>query len=146
MLSEIKNLIAGATSFLRTGEAPPNTPSRILERMQDINHLSSKKFFIVFTSLMVLASFYYTSVGILLLMPATPEMIVAYTTFFSKTMEILAVIIAAYIGCQSVVDLKYSSSSSSSLTGNTQYIKEEIKEEYVSLITTNAKEEDYELK
>ena len=41
-------------------------------------------------------------------------MISGYVTIFTKTIEILAIIIAAYLGVQAVVDLKYNSSSNQS--------------------------------
>lgn len=142
MLKTFKNLFVEAVSFLRTGEVPPGTPARLRERMEDINHLASKKFFIVFSSVFILAVFYYSSVGLLFVIPRIPpEIITAYTTIFTKTTEILAIIIAAYIGCQTVVDFKYNSNSNVSSESSTQHIVEEIKEE----ITTNQKEDDYEL-
>lgn len=144
MFKAISDIAVGALSFLRTGEIPPNTPDRLKERLGDINHLSSKKFFIVFSSLIILALFYYTSVGILLSIPHVPEVVVAFTTLFTKTMEILAVIIAAYIGCQAAVDLRYNSSSSTSLQSVSQNERQDIHEVFEQ-ITHNAKEEDYEL-
>lgn len=144
MLKALGDIAAGAISFLRTGDTPPNTPERLKEKLGDINHLSSKKFFIVFSSILILSLFYYTSVGILLSLPQVPEVVVAFTTIFTKTMEILAVIIAAYIGCQAAVDLKYNSSSNTSLQSLSQSVKEEIHETFEQ-ITHNAKEDDYEL-
>ena len=142
MLNSLKSLFVEAISFLRTGEVPPGTPSRLKEKMEDINHLTSKKFFIVFSSLVILGVFYYSSVAMLFVIPRIPpEIITAYTTIFTKTTEILAIIIAAYIGCQTVVDFKYNSNSSVIAESSTQTIREEIKEE----IITNQKEEDYEL-
>ena len=58
----------------------------------------------------------------------------------AKTIEILAIIIASYVGAQAAVDLKYGSKSSASLEGTTETINE------VTVIHTNAKEDDYELK
>lgn len=138
MLQTLKSLFVEAASFLRTGEVPPGTPSRLRQRMEDINHLTSKKFFIVFSSVVFLAVFYYSSVALLFVIPKIPlEIITAYTTIFTKTTEILAIVIAAYVGCQTAVDLKYHSSSNVSLEGSTETLKEEI--------ITNQKEEDYEV-
>jgi hypothetical protein len=142
MLSTIKNIFLEATSFLQTGKVPPGAPERLRERLEDINHLSSKKFFIVLSSIVILAIFYYSSVAVLFIIPTIPpEIITAYTTIFTKTAEILAIVVGAYMGCQSIVDLKYNSNSQVNLESSTQTIKEEIKEE----IITNQKEDDYEL-
>ena len=76
-------------------------------------------------------------------LPNIPEFVSGFVTIFSKTIEILAVIIASYVGAQAVVDLKYGSSSDASLKGTTK--TENIKQE-VTFIHTNAKEDDYELR
>ena len=67
MWNRIKNTFYTATSFLQTGVAPPNAPIRYREDLNKINFLSSKKFFIVFSSIVLLMFFYLTSVGILFL-------------------------------------------------------------------------------
>lgn len=149
MWQKLKNTFLGAVSFLKTGEVPPNTPERLKKKMEDMNHLSSKKFFIVFSSVVVLAVFYYSSVGMLFIIPRIPpEIITAYTTIFTKTTEILAIIIASYIGCQAAVDFKYQSSSEVNNDSESVNIKEnkEIKIEEKKEVAHigNAKEEDYE--
>ena len=139
MFQSLKNVMVGALSFLRTGDCPPGTPPRLREQVENVNHLSSKKFFIVLSSVVILATFYYSSVAILFIIPKIPvEIITAYTTIFTKTTEILAIIIASYIGCQTVVDFKYKSSSETIQENYSETVKEEI-------IYTNQKEDDYEL-
>lgn len=142
MIAMLKNLAATAASFLSSTHAPPDTPVEHEDRLKSLNHMESPKFYIVLTSVLILSFFYFTSVGILFVLPHAPEVVSGYVTLFSKSLEILAVIIASYVGAQAVVDLKYSSSSSASLEGttNTQTIKEDI-----TVIHTNAKDEDYEL-
>jgi hypothetical protein len=60
---------------------------------------------------------------------------------YTKAMEIFAIIISAYLGSQAVVDLKYNSNSSASV----QSMHTKIEEDVVSVITSNVKEEDYEI-
>lgn len=140
MINELlKNVIAFVSS-----SAPPNTPEKDLERLQSINHMESKKFFACFVSVAILTFFYFTTIGIMFFLPHVPEIITGYITVFTKTTEILAIIIASYVGAQAVVDLKYNSSSNTSLENSTQKIEQFIKEE-VTVIHTNQKEEDYEL-
>ena len=140
MISLIKNTIQTAMSFLSSNHAPPNTSTLDYERLKAINHMESKKFFIVLTSVTILAFFYFISIGIMFLLPHNaPEFVSGFVTLFSKTIEILAIIIASYVGAQAVVDLKYGSSSNASLHGETETINE------VTVIQTNAKEDDYEL-
>ena len=140
MISLIKNAAMTAVSFLSNNYVPPNTPAQDVDRLKSINHMESKKFFIVLTSVAILAFFYFISIGIMFLLPhGAPEFVSGFVTIFSKTIEILAIIIASYVGAQAAVDLKYGSKSSASLEGTTETINE------VTVIHTNAKEDDYEL-
>jgi hypothetical protein len=112
MWSAASNTFKNLYAFLNTGVVPPNTPLPVREQMKKINHFSSRKFFIVFTSFLGLCFFYFASVAILFLLPQNgTEIISGYVTIFTKTIEVLAIIIAAYLGVQAVVDLKYNSSS-----------------------------------
>jgi len=138
-----KELIQSVTAFLGSG-VPPNTPEREIERLQSINHMESKKFFACFVSVAILTFFYFSTLGIMFLLPDIPELITGYVTIFTKTTEILAIVIASYVGAQAVVDLKYNSSSSTALQSSSENIKEHIIEE-VTVIQTNQKEDDYEL-
>ena len=143
MLFNLKNAITTGLSFLSSTKAPPNTPECEIERLKSINHMESKKFYIVMTSVIILALFYFASIGILFLIPqGTPEFFTGFVTIFSKTIEILSIIIAAYVGAQAVVDLKYGSKSNVSLESTTH--QEAV--ETLTVIQTNIKEEDYELK
>ena len=139
MIQNLKNICLTAVSFLSNNKVPPNTPIVDYEKMRAINHMTSSKFYIVFTSVLILAFFYFASLSIMFFIPSQPEYIAGFVTIFSKTIEILAIIIASYVGAQAVVDLKYGSSSSAALEGVTETINE------VTVIQTNAKEEDYEL-
>jgi hypothetical protein len=127
-----------AAAFLQNGKAPPNTPARLEKKMEDTNHLSSKKFFIIFTSILMLGVLYYSSVAILLTIKM-PEHVAAFVTLFTKTIEIFAIIIASYLGVQAAVDLRYNSSSNAGVLG------EVIIEKREEILTRNTKEDDYDI-
>jgi hypothetical protein len=141
MINFIKNVILTGLSYLSSNRVPPNTPMHIRERLRTTNHMESKKFYIVITSVVILAFFYFSSIGLLFIIPNAPEFISGFVTIFSKTIEILAIIIASYVGAQAVVDLRYQSGSNVDLESAT--VKEE---EEVTVLHTNMKEDDYELK
>jgi hypothetical protein len=139
MLKALSNLTKTAGAFLQTGVAPPNTPPELKEQMQNTNHLSSKKFFLTFSGFIILGVFYVVSTALLYTMSKTPEMLTAYTVLFTKTMEVFATIMAVYLGGQAVVDLRYNSSSSASLSANIQEV------DVTNKIVGNEKEDDYHL-
>lgn len=116
MWQNIVNVVQSASAFLQNGKAPPHTPDYLKKQMEEKNHLSSKKFFIIFTSVLMLGALYYSSVAILLAIQM-PEHVTAFVTLFSKTIEIFAIIIASYLGVQAAVDLKYNSSSNAEVLG-----------------------------
>jgi hypothetical protein len=139
MLQGIVNIAKSATAFLQNGVAPPNTAPAYKEALEDENHFASKKFFIIFTATLILAVMYFSSVAILFLIPEVPEKVVAYTTMFTKSIEILSIIIATYLGTQAAVDLRYNSNSNVGIQGNVDIIKEE------RILTHNTKEDDYNI-
>jgi hypothetical protein len=136
----IKNTAISLVSYLSGNLVPPNTPIQDVERMKAINHMASSKFYIVFTSVLILAFFYFASLGIMFFIPNSPEFIAGFVTIFSKTIEILAIIIASYVGAQAVVDLKYGSTSAAAIESVNENINN------VTVIETNVKEDDYELR
>lgn len=110
-----------AASFLQTGKFPPNTPPNLKHLLAKQNHLASRKFFMTFVAVGILIFFYFTSVFILFLLPAEyVAHITAFTTIFSKIVEILAVVIGLFLGAQAAVDLRYSSSSNTSIEHQSQ--------------------------
>ena len=143
MIGILKNLTQSAAAFLTSGSAPPNTPPEQVDRLKSVNHMESKKFFACAIATVVLCLFYFISVGLMVVLPPVPEMITGFVTIFTKTTEILAIILGSYVGAQAVVDLKYNSSSSTVLENKTETINENINE--VTVIHTNQKEDDYEL-
>ena len=111
MWSSITDIAKNAASFLSSSKVPPGTPIAQQEVLREQNHFKSKKFFLAFTSFIGLLAFYLLSVGILFLLPSKNELIAGYVTIFTKTIEIVAIIVASYIGVQAAIDLKYGSSS-----------------------------------
>jgi hypothetical protein len=115
MIAGINNAIKGALAFLSSTKAPPNASIELRDAMKRENHFASKKFFIAVTSFVGLLFFYFSSVSVLFFLPPdNRELVAGYVTIFTKTIEVLAIIIAAYLGVQAAVDLKYNSSSNQS--------------------------------
>jgi len=142
MLTNLKNIFSTASAFLQTGKIPPNTPKYLENDLSAMNHLKSRKFFIVFTSILFLAFFYFSSVGIFFILPDIPEKITGYVTIFSKTIELLSLIVAVYLGVQTALDFKINSGTSTNYDTKNENINKNIKiEEYLS----GPKEDDYTL-
>ena len=142
MWQDLVNIGQTASAFLTNGKAPPNTPLELQKQMEDINHLSSKKFFIIFSSLFMLAFVFYTSVGLLWVIPRAPEIVSAFVTIFTKVIEIFGIIISVYLGAQGIVDLRYNSTSSASTQGMLEQKQVDVNE---VILTNNAKEDDYNI-
>lgn len=115
MWDNIKNIASNAAAFLSSNKVPPGTPVALQESMRNENHFKSKKFFLAFSSFIGLLAFYLLSVAILFLLPDRNEMITGYVQIFTKTVEIVAIIIASYIGVQAAIDFKYGSNSNVNL-------------------------------
>lgn len=111
----ITHAAKSAASFLSSNKVPPGTPVELQNCLRQENHFKSKKFFLAFSSFVGLLAFYLLSVGILFLLPPHNELIAGYVTIFTKTIEIVAIIVASYIGVQAAIDFKYGS------TSNTQF-------------------------
>ena len=111
MWASIVNVVQNAASFLTSNRVPPGTPVELQDSLRKENHFKSKKFFLAFSSFIGVLAFYLLSVGILFLLPTKNELISGYVTIFTKTIEIVAIIVASYIGVQAAIDLKYGSNS-----------------------------------
>lgn len=140
MWSSIVNITKNAASFLSSNKVPPGTPLVLQDSLRKENHFKSKKFFLAFTSFVGLLAFYLLSVGILFLLPSQNELISGYVTIFTKTVEIVAIIVASYIGVQAAIDLKYGSSSNVNMES---VLTSEQKEERVIQETTVKYAEKY---
>jgi|688.fasta_scaffold792768_2 hypothetical protein len=115
MWASLVNIAQNAASFLSSSKVPPGTPVAQQEALRGQNHFKSKKFFLAFSSFIGLLAFYLLSVGILFLLPERNELVAGYVQIFTKTIEIVAIIIAAYLGVQAAIDFRYGSSSSVNL-------------------------------
>jgi hypothetical protein len=111
------NLFKSGAAMLQSGKFPPNTPPQYQEELGGINFLRSKKFFIVFFSIIVLFLYFGAGTFVLFMTAPFPTLTVPFVTMFTKAIEILAIIIAAFLGVQTAVDLKYNSTSNSDLHG-----------------------------
>lgn len=147
MLESLSNIVSSAAAFLQNGKAPPNTPPALTKQMEDINHLASKKFFVIMTSLVIIVTMFFVAVAILFVIPRDRDIVVTtYATIFTKIMEQIALVISVYIGAQGLVDLRFNSSSSASVEGVAQSVQE-VKQEDVKeeMLSNNAKESDYNI-
>ena len=150
MWGNITNLFQTLTAFLSSSKAPPNTPKELYKAMRDENHFASKKFYITFTSFLGMMIFYFITVTILFFVPKENEMIAAYVQIFSKTIDVVAIIVASYLGTQVVSEFRFGGSTNTNFDSildseeKNEIIKEEnhIIEEYLS----GPKEEDYSTK
>jgi hypothetical protein len=128
--------------MLQSGKVPPNTPLEQRNDLSKVNFLASKKFYVVFCSVIILSFFYAASIFVLFLTATAPNLTVPFVTIFTETIKILAIIIASYLGVQTVLDYRMQSNSSVDLKGEQKFIKEEVHiEEYLS----GPKEDDYKL-
>jgi hypothetical protein len=112
------------SSMLNDNAVPPNTPPKYVKELKAVNFLRSKKFFLVFTSVLMLLIFYIVSVFILFLTAPMPAVTASFVTIFVETIKILAFIIAAYLGLQTAIDFKYNSDSNTSLNTDIEHNEE----------------------
>jgi hypothetical protein len=131
MWREITNVVKAAASMLQAGSVPPNTPLKYKEDLSKINFLSSKKFYVVFWSVIILAIFYGISIFVLFLTASTPTLTVPFVSIFTETVKILAVIIASYLGVQTVLDFRMQSSSNVDLEASHTFSQEEKDEDII---------------
>jgi hypothetical protein len=141
MWEKIVQIAQTASSMLHSGKVPPNTPLQYKDDLSKVNFLASKKFYVVFCSVIILAIFYGVSIFVLFLTAASPTLTVPFVSIFTETIKILAVIIASYLGVQTILDYRMQSNSDVSLSGDQTFIKEE----QITYIISNSKEDDYEL-
>lgn len=139
MWNRVIELLQTAGAMLQSGKTPPNTPPQYKEDLSKINFLASKKFYVVFCSVLILAGFYTASVFILFLTANSPTLTIPFVTIFTETVKILAIIISSYLGVQTILDFKYGTNTDTSLSYSKQV------EDSITVIQTNAKEDDYEL-
>ena len=130
MWQKIIDIAKTASSMLHCGQVPPNTPPEYRKDLSKVNFLSSKKFYVVFCSVIILAIFYGASILVLFLTGPVPHLTVPFVSIFTETIKILAIIIASYLGVQTVLDYRMQSNSSVELEGS--YTKEEKEEKIIT--------------
>lgn len=127
--------------MLSHDKIPPNTPPEYIQEMKSINFLRSKKFFVVFTSVLMLIVFYGISVFILFLTAPVPTITTPFVTIFVETIKIFAIIISAYLGLQAAIDFKYNTDSNVLTKGEIQYAKEEVQQTIINIYAEKYKED-----
>lgn len=128
-------------AMLSHDKVPPNTPPEYIDEMKSINFLRSKKFFMVFTSILMLLGFYCISVFILFLTAPLPTITTPFVTIFVETIKIFAIIISAYLGLQAAIDFKYNSSSNVDLNSEVKYAKEEVQQTIIEIYAEKYKDD-----
>jgi hypothetical protein len=131
MWEKIVEIAKTASAMLHSGKVPPNTPPQYKEDLSKVNFLASKKFYVVFCSVVILALFYGISIFVLFLTAASPSLTVPFVSIFTETIKILAVIIASYLGVQTILDYKMQSDNTLNLTGSNSYSKEEVDQKII---------------
>jgi hypothetical protein len=128
-------------AMLSYDKVPPNTPTKYVEELKSVNFLRSKKFFVVFSSILMLLVFYGISVFILFLTAPLPTITSPFVTIFVETIKIFAIIISAYLGLQAAIDFKYNSSSNTELKGEIIHVKEEVEEKIIQIYAEKYKDD-----
>jgi len=126
MWKRIVDIAKTASAMLHNGSVPPNSPEQYKEDLSKINFLASKKFYVVFCSVIILAAFYVASIFVLFLTAPYPNLTVPFVTVFTETIKILAIIIASYLGVQTVLDYRMQSNTNVQTEGINTFAKEEI--------------------
>jgi len=138
MIDKIKTIVDGMTWFIRTGVAPKKSNDHNKKELEDLNHMTSKKFAMTMVAISIIAFMYFVSVIFLFLLNNDPH-VSALVSMYKDMMVGIASIAASLVGIQGLVDWKHNSSSTSSNSSITK--KEEIYKEYLS----GPKEDDYKL-
>lgn len=137
MLNKLKNIINGATWFLRSGVVPPNDEKNIV--LKNTNHMTSRKFAMTLIAVAIVAFMYFASVIMLFFFPADPH-VSALVSMYKDMIVAIATIVGTLVGIQGLVDWKYNGNSNvSQKTENTK------NESYIEEYLSGPKENDYTL-
>jgi hypothetical protein len=131
MWERIIDIAKTAGAMLQSNKVPPNTPVNYSKDLSKVNFLASKKFYVVFCSVIILAIFYAASIAVLFLTAAAPHLTVPFVSIFTETIKILAIIIASYLGVQTVLDYKMQSNSNVNLEGTNSYSVEKVDQKII---------------
>jgi hypothetical protein len=136
MVNNLLKIFKETTWFLHSGVAPKNASSRIKSNLEDMNHMTSKKFAMTMIAISVIAFMYFSSVACLFLFKSDPH-VSALVSMYKDMIVAVASIAATLVGIQGLVDWKYNSNSDVNLKSNTENINE--------TLTSNIKEDDYDI-
>lgn len=136
MISKLLTIAKESTWFMHSGISPKNTSDKHKKDLQDINHMSSKKFAMTMVAIFVIAFMYFSSLACLFLFKADPH-VSALVSMYKDMIVAIATIAGTLVGIQGMVDWKHNSSTTVDLKSET------IKEEIIEKLTNNAKEDDY---
>lgn len=138
MLNKIKGVLDGMTWYLRSGVAPHSKEITNEQELKDMNHMTSKKFAMTMVAVSIIAFMYFASVLFLFFLPGDP-FVSALVNMYKDMIVAVASIVATLVGIQGLVDWRHNTDSK--VSSSSQFIKEEILEEYLS----GPKENDYTL-
>ena len=128
----------------QTGVIPNKSEDTPLEELDsNINHFRSKKFTITFIALLIMVALLFCSSIFLFFLPSDVA-VNGFVTLFSKTVEVISVIIAVMIGGESLVNLKYNSDSSVAMQNLSQQINENSNQNINETIDDSRSRPDYE--
>ena len=138
MIDKILTSLKQATWFIHTGVAPKSVKAYNKSKLEDINHMESKKFAMTMIAIAVIAFMYFSSVAFLLIFKTDPQ-VTALVNMYKDMIVAVASIAATLVGIQGLVDWKYKSETMAESKSET------IKEEVISILTKNTKEDDYDI-
>jgi hypothetical protein len=138
MLNNFLNSIKNATWFLNSGVAPKDAPPHLKSNLEDINHMTSKKFAMTMIAIFVIAFMYFSSIACLFLFKGDPH-VTALVSMYKDMIVAVAAIAGTLVGIQGLVDWKYNSNS------NVESKSTTLKDEIITILSKNTKEEDYDI-
>lgn len=135
MIDNFLKIIKETTWFMNSGVAPRNVSDRIRPSLENVNHMTSKKFAMTIIAIFIIALMYFSSVACLFLFKADPH-VSALVSMYKDMIVAVASIAATLVGIQGLVDWKYNSNSNIELksTDNNN-----------DFLTSNTKEDDYNI-
>lgn len=137
MWDKITDIAKTAAAMLSSNKVPPGAPPEQEEELKRISFLKSRKFFIVFSSVFIIAGYFLTGVFILFMTAAFPAIIEPYVTIFVEILKVFTIIIASYLGLQTMLDFRYNSETKTELNKTTVIEDKPL---------NGPKEEDYTIK
>ena len=108
MMDKLKLLVNKATWFLRTGVSPVSEPKKLKKSLEELNHMTSKKFAMTMIAVAVVAFMYFVSVLFLFFFPADPH-VAALVSMYKDMIFAIATIVGTLVGIEGFVDWKHSS-------------------------------------